>query len=182
LGAIGLLQRYEAGGRDSAAVRAPTRRTTQVAAQAHVSRAHAGDGLTYDVCFDRMELELRLEVIRAGKEKGGKLKLEVKKVVAGSMAGDGEVHVRDELVGVQGSRWRLAQGWVRTANGKIHAGCHSAAMPTRAAVPARWAATRTRRPDHWHAFGEISLADTEQRARESCSSWVPQQAIRRRGG
>jgi hypothetical protein len=97
LGAIGLLQRYEAGGRDSAAVRAPARRTTQVATQAHVSRAHAGDGLTYDVCFDRMELELGLEVIRAGKGKGGKLKLEVKKVVAGSMAGDGEVHVRDEL-------------------------------------------------------------------------------------
>ena len=107
LGAIGLLQRYEAGGRDSAAVRAPARRTTQVATQAHVSRAHAGDGLTYDVCFDRMELELGLEVIRAGKGKGGKLKLEVKKVVAGSMAGDGEVHVRDELVAYKaaGGAW-----------------------------------------------------------------------------
>jgi hypothetical protein len=64
------------------------------------------------VCFDRMELELGLEVTRAGK--GGKVKLEVKKVAAGSMAGDGEVHVRDELVAYKaaGGAWHKV-GFVR---------------------------------------------------------------------
>jgi hypothetical protein len=53
-----------------------------------------------------MELELGLEVTRAGKG-GIKVKPEVKKVAAGSMAGDGQVHMWDELVAykVAGGAW-----------------------------------------------------------------------------
>ena len=64
---------------------------------------------TYDAIFDRMERELGVDLVRVATD--GRLRLEVRKVVSGSMAEEAKVQMYDELVAYRAAGIVGAAGW-----------------------------------------------------------------------